>query len=180
MSAMTSQFTGVSIVYSTVCSGADERKYQSSVSLAFVGGIHQWPVNSPQKGKITLKMFPFDDVIMLYSVHSRLCKSTHRCICTWGLQFWRLWSWAFWPCRSWIATRGRLLSLRALQCSCLGTPGGEGYNTINFWLQWYHNTFRSTVQIFLIDNSSFVCVSMNWVSIGSDNGLSPIRRQSII
>ena len=163
MSAMTSQITGVSIVYSTVCSGADERKYQSSVSLAFVGGIHQWPVNSPQKGKITLKMFPFDDVIMLYSVHSHLCKSTHHCICTWGLQFWRLWSWEFWPCRSWIAMKGRLLSSRALQCSCLGTPGSEGYNTIDFRLQWYHNTFRSTAnQIFvwLITPLSYICLWM--------------------
>ena len=35
---MASQFTGVSIVCSTVCSGADQRKHQSSVSLAFVRG----------------------------------------------------------------------------------------------------------------------------------------------
>ena len=38
------KITGVSIVYSTVCSGADQRKNQSSASLAFVRGIHQWPV----------------------------------------------------------------------------------------------------------------------------------------
>ena len=30
MSAMASQITGVRIVYSTVCSGADNRKHQSS------------------------------------------------------------------------------------------------------------------------------------------------------
>ena len=36
MSAMASQITGVSIVCSAVCSGADQRKYQSSASLAFV------------------------------------------------------------------------------------------------------------------------------------------------
>ena len=30
-------------------SGADQRKYQSSASLAFVRGIHRWPVNSPHK-----------------------------------------------------------------------------------------------------------------------------------
>ena len=40
------------------------RKYQSSVSLAFVRGIHPWLVNSPHKGPMTRKMFPFDDVIM--------------------------------------------------------------------------------------------------------------------
>ena len=31
---------------------------------AFVRGIHRWPVNSPHKGPVTRKMFPFDDVIM--------------------------------------------------------------------------------------------------------------------
>ena len=37
MSAMASQITSLTIVYSTVYSYADERKHQSSVSLAFVG-----------------------------------------------------------------------------------------------------------------------------------------------
>ena len=64
MRAMVSQITGVSIVCWTVCSGADQRKHQSSASLAFVRGIHRWPVNSPHKGPVTRKMFPFDDVIM--------------------------------------------------------------------------------------------------------------------
>ena len=48
----------------TVFSGADQRKHQSSASLAFVRGIHWWPVNSPHKWPVTRKMFPFDDVIM--------------------------------------------------------------------------------------------------------------------
>ena len=30
----------------------------------FVRGIHRWPVNSPHKGPVIRKMFPFDDVIM--------------------------------------------------------------------------------------------------------------------
>ena len=34
-----------------VCSGAGQRKYQSSASLAFVRGIHGWPVNSCTKGQ---------------------------------------------------------------------------------------------------------------------------------
>ena len=42
---------------------ADQRKHESSVSLAFVRGIHQWLVNSPHKGPVTQNMFPFDDVI---------------------------------------------------------------------------------------------------------------------
>ena len=65
MRMMASQITSVSIVHSTVCSGADQRIHQSSVSLAFVSGIHRWPMNSPHKGQITRKMLPFDDVIML-------------------------------------------------------------------------------------------------------------------
>ena len=46
------------------CSGAGQRKHQSSASLAFVRGIHRWPVNSPYKWPATRKMFPFDDVII--------------------------------------------------------------------------------------------------------------------
>ena len=33
------------------------RKHQSSASLAFVMGIHRWPVNSPHIGPVTLKWF---------------------------------------------------------------------------------------------------------------------------
>ena len=48
ISAMASQITGVLVIYSTVCSGANQRKHQSSTSLVCVRGIHRWPVNSPQ------------------------------------------------------------------------------------------------------------------------------------
>ena len=65
MSAIPSQITSLTIVYSTVYPGADESKHQSSVSLAFVWGIHRGPVNSPHKWPVTRKMFPFDDVIMM-------------------------------------------------------------------------------------------------------------------
>ena len=62
--AMASQITSLTTVYWTVYSGADQRKHQSSASLAFVHGIHRWPVNSPHKWPVTRKMVPFDDVIM--------------------------------------------------------------------------------------------------------------------
>ena len=39
ISMMASQITSLTIVYSTVYSGADQRKHQSSASLAFVGEI---------------------------------------------------------------------------------------------------------------------------------------------
>ena len=64
MGAMVSQITSLNIVYSAVYSGADQRKHQSSTSLAFVRGIHRGPVNSRHKGPVTRKMFPFDDIIM--------------------------------------------------------------------------------------------------------------------
>ena len=57
MSAMASQITNLTIVYSIVYSGADQRKKQSSASLAFVRGIHRWPVNSPHKVPVTRKCF---------------------------------------------------------------------------------------------------------------------------
>ena len=64
MGAMASQITSLTIVYSAVYSGANQRKHQSSASLAFVWGIHRWPVNSPHKWPVKRKMFPFDDIIM--------------------------------------------------------------------------------------------------------------------
>ena len=65
ISAMASQITSLTIVYSTFFfQAADQRKQQSSASLAFVRGIHWGPVNSLHKGPITRKMFSFDDVIM--------------------------------------------------------------------------------------------------------------------
>ena len=64
MTTMASQITSLTIVYSIVYTDADKKKHQSSALLAIVWGIHRWPVNSPHKGPVTRKMFPFDDVIM--------------------------------------------------------------------------------------------------------------------
>ena len=70
MGTVPSQITSLTIVYSTVYSDADQRKHQSSESLAFVRGINRGPVNSPHKWPVTGKMFPFDDVIMCPSLIS--------------------------------------------------------------------------------------------------------------
>ena len=48
MSAMASLTTGVSIAFSAVCSGADQRKHQSSALLAFV--------NSPVTSEFPVQM----------------------------------------------------------------------------------------------------------------------------
>ena len=64
MGSMAFQITSLTIVYSTVYAGVDQRNHKGSAPLAFVSGIHRWPVNSPHKWPVTRKMLPFDDVIM--------------------------------------------------------------------------------------------------------------------
>ena len=64
MYSIASQITSLTIVYSTIYSGADQRTHKSSASLAFVRGNHRIPVNSPHKRPVTRKMLPFDDVII--------------------------------------------------------------------------------------------------------------------
>ena len=68
MGAMASQIASLTIVYSIVYSVENQRKHQSSASLAFVRGIHRGPVNSPHKWPVTRKMFPFHDVIMKFHI----------------------------------------------------------------------------------------------------------------
>ena len=94
---------GVSIVCSIVCFGTDQRKHQSSTSMAFVWGIHQRSVDSPHKGPVTHNMFPINDVIMGW------CCLMRRGTVTWrkgyhgssSLYLWNLATWIylfiFWP-----------------------------------------------------------------------------------
>ena len=88
MGAITSQITSLTIVHSTVYSDADQRKYQSSASLAFVWGIHRGPVNSPHKWPVTRKMLPFDDVMCISHILTQFVVSTDlarsRQVVTWG------------------------------------------------------------------------------------------------
>ena len=71
MDWIASQITSLPVVCSIVYSGVNQRKHQSSASLAFVREIHRGPVNFPHKWPVTRKMFTFDDVIMYTSkIHS--------------------------------------------------------------------------------------------------------------
>ena len=79
MGSMASPIPNLTLDYSTVYSGADQRKYQSSASLAFVRGIHRSPLNSPHKGLVTRKGFPFDNVIMGWDVFLNIIC---YCLCT--------------------------------------------------------------------------------------------------
>ena len=78
MGMMASLITSRTIVYSTVCSDANQRKHQSSAPLAFVRGIHRGPGNSPHKWPVTRKMSPFDDIIMEISSTYHLTSSVRH------------------------------------------------------------------------------------------------------
>ena len=59
--------------YNDVIMRAMECQITSSAALAFVRRIHRWPMNSPHKGPVTRKRFPFDDVIMDALAWNRQC-----------------------------------------------------------------------------------------------------------
>ena len=106
MSAMASQITDVSIVYSTICSASDQRKHKRSASLAFVRDIHRWPMNSPHKGPVPRKIFPFHDVTMgktVYFYWIGLQALYHQCIsncCYWQTSIGSSWATqTAWPFR---------------------------------------------------------------------------------
>ena len=73
MTMLASQITSLPVVCSIVYSDVNQRKHQSSASLAFVREIHRGPVNFPHTWPVTRKMFPFDDVIM----HEGWCHAHH-------------------------------------------------------------------------------------------------------
>ena len=76
MSAIASQITSLTIVYSIVHSGTDQGKHQSSASLAFAWGNPRRPVNSPHKGPVARKCFHLmTSSCFFYAVLLRL---THR------------------------------------------------------------------------------------------------------
>ena len=91
MSAMASEIPSLTIFTQPFYSGTDERRHQSSASLAFVRGIHHWPVNSPHKGPVTWKIFPSDDVIKatrnqcillatpLHWIYNDIISISHKC-----------------------------------------------------------------------------------------------------
>ena len=63
---MASHITILTIVYSTIYTGADQWNYQRSASLAFVWGIHRWSVNSPHKWPVMLEN---DSIWLLFCLY---------------------------------------------------------------------------------------------------------------
>ena len=90
MSAMAFQIDGVSMVCLTVCSGADQRKHQSSALLAFVRGIHRWPIDDsyePYAWWIIGKITYICNRIKFLEIIVKICKSCrHRNDRCWNLQ----------------------------------------------------------------------------------------------
>ena len=64
MGAIASQITSLAIVYSAFYSGVYKKKTSKLRVTGLCVGNSPGPVNSPHKGPVTRKMFPFDDVIM--------------------------------------------------------------------------------------------------------------------
>ena len=44
---------------------ASDLRVTGPLPASFVRGIHRWPLNSPYRGPVTRKIFPFGDVIMI-------------------------------------------------------------------------------------------------------------------
>ena len=63
MTTMAFQITSLMVVFSTVYSDRSKKTPKLRVAGLCVGNS-PGPVNSPHKGPVTRKMFPFDDVIM--------------------------------------------------------------------------------------------------------------------
>ena len=159
---MASPITSLMIIYSTVYSGADQRKHQSSASLAFVMGIHRWPVNSPHKGPVTRKMFPFDDVIMSTYMNGWI----H---CQWS-QFSTVFI-VHTACVVWVQNCFK-------ECRWGGTP--EMYSILNRTLCAWSTTDCVVLHpLTHWGRVTHICDSKLTI-IGSDNGLPPARRQAII
>ena len=198
MTAVGSQITSLTIVYSTVYSGADQRKHQSSASLAFMRGIHRGPVDSPHIGPVTRKMFPFDDVIMggrktttptiivtvivltLEGNGSLSASERKKSVC---------WHWislnslrpsdAYTRRRQQMETFSALLALFPAQ-----RPGTRSFDVffdlrLNKWLskQWWDWWFETPLRP--LWRHCNICVG-NQTIIGSDTCLSPGRRHVII
>ena len=77
MGMVASHITSLTIVYSIVLSGPDQRKHQNSLDC--VREIHRWPVNSPQKGPVTRKTFPFHDIILKHMATWILWNKQEQC-----------------------------------------------------------------------------------------------------
>ena len=191
MGPMASQITSLTIVYSAVCSGADKRTHQSSASLVFVRGIHRGPVNSPHKWDERRKCFHFmmsSRVLELQGhcyvqIMIRMC---HRLpgacaiISTFSSKQRGIWKSDKYPNNS-IYHEYRVKSPVVIVGSAIIVKSPGLFYGIRCLHMMYVGLTRGWVCGGLIPSTpSAAYASMNRVSIGPDNGLSPIRHKAII
>ena len=170
MGMMASQITSLTIVYSTVYSGADQKKHQSSASVAFVRGIHRWPVKSPHKWPVTQKMLPFDDVIMKFARKDLIYHQF--CACWW------LAINVMTKVHGWQRTASAYIYIY-MYIYISVYPTLKSCPPIQNDRYFADDVFKC---IFMISNFIWVyCYGSNWqqTRIGLDDGLVPNRRQSI-
>ena len=135
MSAMTSEITGVSIIYSIVCSGADQRKHQSSSSPAFVRVIHRWPMNSLHRGRLTRKVFPFNDVIMKFDKPAVKYLNTAFTLPLLRHTRVSISDWTQTACNLISSVVAITITVAYLSPSSLGINSGS---TVGHWVEWCH------------------------------------------
>ena len=153
---------------------ADQRKHQSSASLAFVRGIHQGPVNSPHKWPVTRKMFPFDDVIMTI-LHYRNLHSHDCLIVIMGIPipgrpsfYWFQCAWGS-PCllnSIFIGCLFAVITMNSLfwteNSALVGIPLTSAVGeSIGGCLQYIFNTLRPRQNGRLFADSIFTCIFLN-------------------
>ena len=194
------------IVCSTVCSGADQRKHQSSASLAFVGGIHRWLVDSPHKGPVTQKTCPFDDVIMAKHYFVRGCHPRAKQLITIfpdfcqqylthfrmetrygdivpGQHWFRQWlgGWRHqaitWTNVDLSSVKSSDIHIKEISQEAPQPPINKNSLKIDY-LKFYSNVSGNN-ELTHWGRETHICVGKLAI-IGSDDGLSPERRQAII
>ena len=151
MRPMASQITSLVIVYSSVYSGADQRKYQNSASLAFMRGIHRWPVNFPHEGSSTRKTFPLDYVIMISPVGAL----SHYWFCVWTDHV----SWCF---HAEMETANMVPPYSLI--------GGSSLHHVLRYIEAKRFTFKFFASLSLVQHSCHSCrdasqMSVHWIGI---------------
>ena len=86
MGATASQITSLAIVYSSVYSGADQRKHKSSASLAFVG-------NSPVTGEFPTQRVSNAENVSIWWRHHDISITVSPGMCLLIHPHWRLTAW---------------------------------------------------------------------------------------
>ena len=85
MTKIASQITSLTVVYSIVYSEADQRKHQSSASLAFVWGIHRDRWIPRTKGQLRGKCFHLMTSSWMSSGTSWVCNIYARSFAPWAI-----------------------------------------------------------------------------------------------